>query len=116
VLVRRNQNNSQVNVSYCDGLLYYCNDFKDLLGLSFRNVIGPFKKHCSALGSRLSGVAMEVNILEFQTLNSRNSQKQNIEIHSELATINWVKTHSINKNNSQLKTKTGHNFTVEKPT
>jgi hypothetical protein len=40
---------------------------------------------------------MQVNILEFQILNSTNSQKENIEIHSELTTINWVKTYSKNK-------------------
>jgi len=58
---------------------------------------------------------MQVNILDFQILNSTNSQKQNIEIHFKLTTINWVKTYSINKNNSQSKNKTDHNFTVENP-
>ena len=35
--------------------------------------------------------AMQVNILKFQILNSTNSQKQNIEIHSGITTINSVK-------------------------
>jgi len=59
--------------------------------------------------------AILVNILDFQILNSTNSQNTNLEIYSELITNNWVKTHSINKNNSQLKTKTDHKYTVEKP-
>jgi hypothetical protein len=57
--------------------------------------------------------AMQVNILEFQTLNFTISQNQNIEIHSKLTTNNWFKTHGKNKINSQLKTKTDHNFTFE---
>jgi len=60
-------------------------------------------------------MAMQVNILEFQILNSIISQKQNIEMLFELTTIYWVKTYSKNKNNSQLKEKTDHSFTFENP-